>query len=842
MKRVLVTMLAVVVAAGCGGDKGGTTTTPPPAAVATVEISQSTASIKVGELVSLSAVAKSGSGEVLTGRTQTWTSSQPNVASVNQGAVSGLAPGVSTITVTIEQKTATAAVTVELPGVASVQVDAPRRGFVRVGGTSQLTVVLRDASGTTQTGRPVAWSSSDQAKATVDGNGLVTGVSPGTAIITATSDGKSGSVTVTATSLPEPSIAAVSPATLTPGATATITGANFSATASEDEVTVAGVRAPVTSASPTQLTVTLPANMPCLTTGSYPVAVVTGGGPAELQHPLQVANQRALTVGQSLVLTDSTQVSCNELSVTGGQYIVSVYTKSPDLSSRTDFELRGNGTGGASLLRVPLPAYSAVASLPPQLAELMRLRAEGARIHRAMMAQDRQLFRRLSKRVATVRGRFAPSRSLSGVGTTTAGSHAPVPQTEGAMTTLRVRKSTDQACSSYDSVRARVVRVGTKSIVLEDSAAPLARTMDADLQEMGQAFDTDMFPILTANFGNPLAYDASTDGNQKILMLFTSRVNDRAAGLLGFVTVCDFLPAATYAASNQAEIFYARVPTSTGTNRFNFNHLVGWKGFMKGTVIHEAKHIVSFGERMATPIDTDLEEAWLEEGMAQVATELYARQVYGTSWKANTPYSASVSRDIFAPGAQFLMADHFIEVYDYLSDLPTLSYLTTEDVTVYGSAWMFARWLTDQYATNEASFLSAMTQEYSRYGLDNIENKAGRPYAELQGNFALTLAADDFTGLTPAPGARYTLPSWNTPSMFAGFANDLQGFTAVPLAMRTVDFGNFAESVSSLRSGSASYFLIRGTQTKPQLLDLRGSGGLALPSTSPLRLAILRVQ
>jgi len=832
VKRVLVAMLAVVVAAGCGGDKGGTTNTPPPPAVASVEISQTTAKIKVGELLNLSAVAKSSSGEVLTGRTQTWTSSQASVASVNQGAVSGLAPGVSTITVTVDQKSATAAVTVELPGVASVQVDAPRRGYVRVGGTSQLTAVLRDASGTVQTGRQITWSSSDQGKATVDG-------------ITATSDGKSGSVTVIATSLPEPSIAGVSPATLTPGATVTITGANFSAAASEDEVTVAGARATVTSASPTQLTVTLPANMPCLTTGSYPVAVVTGGGPAEVQHPLRVANQRSLSVGQSLVLTDSTQVACNELSVTGGQYIVSVYTKSPDLTSRTDFELRGNGTGGASLLRVPLSTYHPVGSLSPELAELLRLRADGARIHRAMMTRDRQLFRRLSKQVASVRGRFAPSRSLSGVGTTTASNQAPVPETVGAVTTLRVRKSSDQSCTAYDTVRARVVRVGTKSIVLEDSAAPLARTMDSDLQEMGQAFDTDMFPILTANFGNPLAFDASTDNNGKILMLFTSLVNNRSAGLLGFVTICDFLPASTYAASNQAEIFYARVPTTRdATNRFNFNQLNGWRGFMKGTVIHEAKHIVSYAERMATPVETDMEDSWLEEGMAQVALELYARQVYGTTWKANTPYSSSVSRDIIAPGAQFLMADPFIGVYDYLSDLSTLSYLTTEDVTVYGSAWMFARWLTDQYATNEAAFLTSITQEYTRFGLDNLENKAGRPYAELQGNFALALAADDIAGLTPPSGARYTLPSWNLPSMFAGFASDLPtaGFTAAPLAMHTVDFGNFAETVTALRSGSASYFLIRGAQTKPQLLDLRGSGGLALPSTSPLRMAILRVQ
>src|SRR6185295_5173970 len=51
-----------------------------------------------------------------------------------------------------------------------------------------------------QTGRMVTWASSNSAVATVDANGLVSGVTASSATITATSEGKSGSAAITVTS------------------------------------------------------------------------------------------------------------------------------------------------------------------------------------------------------------------------------------------------------------------------------------------------------------------------------------------------------------------------------------------------------------------------------------------------------------------------------------------------------------------------------------------------------------------------------------------------------------------------------------------------------------------
>jgi uncharacterized protein YjdB len=57
--------------------------------------------------------------------------------------------------------------------------------------------LVSDASGNTLTGRFIAWTSNQTSVATVTGSGLVTGVSTGTAIISATSEGKVGTATVT---------------------------------------------------------------------------------------------------------------------------------------------------------------------------------------------------------------------------------------------------------------------------------------------------------------------------------------------------------------------------------------------------------------------------------------------------------------------------------------------------------------------------------------------------------------------------------------------------------------------------------------------------------------------
>src|SRR6266702_4707722 len=74
---------------------------------------------------------------------------------------------------------------------------APATANVTVDSTVQLVAIPIDSAGTALGGRAVTWTSGAPGVATVDGSGLVTGVAAGSATITATSEGKSGSAAVT---------------------------------------------------------------------------------------------------------------------------------------------------------------------------------------------------------------------------------------------------------------------------------------------------------------------------------------------------------------------------------------------------------------------------------------------------------------------------------------------------------------------------------------------------------------------------------------------------------------------------------------------------------------------
>jgi uncharacterized protein YjdB len=148
----------------------------------------------------LTATVRDASGATIASAPVAWSSDQPLVAAVNQsGVVTGLLVGTATITALSDGKSGTATITVNLAPVATVTVAPSQltlrdRDGQRIG---TLTATTRDALGNILTGRVVLWSSSRTSVATVDQSGVVTAQGRGDAIITATSEGKSGTASVT---------------------------------------------------------------------------------------------------------------------------------------------------------------------------------------------------------------------------------------------------------------------------------------------------------------------------------------------------------------------------------------------------------------------------------------------------------------------------------------------------------------------------------------------------------------------------------------------------------------------------------------------------------------------
>src|SRR5205807_10667261 len=113
----------------------------------------------------------------------------PTVTSL--GPYTRLVRSSATITATSEGQSGTAAITVTSVPVASVTV-SPASASVQAGQTVQLTATPKDVNGNPLTGRTISWSSSNTSVATVNSSGLVSCVVAGSATITATSEGQSG--------------------------------------------------------------------------------------------------------------------------------------------------------------------------------------------------------------------------------------------------------------------------------------------------------------------------------------------------------------------------------------------------------------------------------------------------------------------------------------------------------------------------------------------------------------------------------------------------------------------------------------------------------------------------
>jgi len=215
-----VTPGATTITATSGGRTGqaAVTVTLPP--VQTITVTPQRDTIGVGTERLHTAVLRDASGNVLSGRSLAWSSSNVSVASVSSsGLVLGVAPGTTTITASSEGRTGTATVVV-LQRLASSVTLTPASGTLIVGGTQLLDAQITDEQGNLLTGRPITFSSDAPVVASVTPAGLVTALAPGTARITATSEGKTGVATFTVIPVPVASVT-VTPATvsLLPGAT-----------------------------------------------------------------------------------------------------------------------------------------------------------------------------------------------------------------------------------------------------------------------------------------------------------------------------------------------------------------------------------------------------------------------------------------------------------------------------------------------------------------------------------------------------------------------------------------------------------------------------------------------
>jgi hypothetical protein len=157
-----------------------------------------------GGAAALRARVVSASGDSLSGAEVVWSSSDPEIVTVDPGAGLARAVGVGTAVVTARSGRASTAVNVTVLGapVAALQILGGRP--MAVGEVLDLRIVARDNRGDEIPGAPVSWTSADSTVATVDpATGVVVGRAPGLTTIVARAEAAATSIRVSVLPRPE---------------------------------------------------------------------------------------------------------------------------------------------------------------------------------------------------------------------------------------------------------------------------------------------------------------------------------------------------------------------------------------------------------------------------------------------------------------------------------------------------------------------------------------------------------------------------------------------------------------------------------------------------------------
>ncbi|MEW5916193.1 MAG: Ig-like domain-containing protein, partial [Gemmatimonadota bacterium] len=192
-----------------------------------IVVTPTTSSLEAGATVTLTALVLDAEGNAMRERKVVWASENTAVASVSQsGVVTGVAAGIVQVAASSGGKSASATITVTPRPVSLVRV-TPGSATISVAGSLTLQAEALDASGAPVIGRPVTWTSSNEAVAIVSVNGVVAGISAGSVTIVATIDGRSGSAVITVAPQPVASVV------ITPSTDSAVVGARvtFRATA-----------------------------------------------------------------------------------------------------------------------------------------------------------------------------------------------------------------------------------------------------------------------------------------------------------------------------------------------------------------------------------------------------------------------------------------------------------------------------------------------------------------------------------------------------------------------------------------------------------------------------------
>ena len=536
-----------------------------------------------------------------------------------------------------------------------------------------------------------------------------------------------------------------------------------------------------------------------------------GGSEPNPPAPLdcQSVSPTSLAVGEYTIL-DATQTACVRLPATGGSeeehlYVaLSAQGTESNAGTTAPYKLQG-GTGATASVGGP---RMAVFDHAPTAAQAF---------HDRLRARERDLSRRPDQ---AEHSRQRISASVTAV-----------PPVVGAKRTFEVCATT--SCDSFVQSTATAKVVGQRVAIFVDDDAPAGYTQ-ADLDNVGQLFDSHLYPIDTTAFGR----ESDLDLNGVVIVLLTQRVNELSPNcnstgsvILGFFFGLDLLPSQQH--SNDGEVFYGVVPGTvtpgcTVAKDFATETL-------PGVFIHEFQHMISFNQHVLVRGGTS-EDTWLNEGLSHFAEELGGEGV-----------PDALCMPAFNNCESQFNGNNIDNAFSYLSD-PEANFLiepgnSTGTLAERGANWLFVRWLADHFAIS-ASQPTDLTRKLvltNRTGAANVTAVTGDDFPTLVSQWQMANYLTSLQGFTPS-----------TPRL--GYTTDLRGIFLLnfnngvfdkpyPLTPDVTTDGTYNRT-GVLRAGSGRHLrVIQPTSSGEVDLQLADPGGTATVSAgAEPKIALVRVR
>jgi hypothetical protein len=506
-----------------------------------------------------------------------------------------------------------------------------------------------------------------------------------------------------------------------------------------------------------------------------------------------------LTLGQAI--TGLTGASlCVGGGTSGGDFALVPFNTSLDGASRAALTVQATGAGATAVASLTPAAgsFNLLGGASTQTSPLSSLALTRALDARLRASEARELAPLIPGARAWMAAR---QRTASGAVPGLSLSVIPSTATVGQLVTLNA--NAESACSSPVMRTGRVAAaVGSKAIIVADTANPVSGYTDADYQSIASTFDTVVDPTDTKAFGAP----SDIDGNGHVVLFFTRAVNELTPArstsyVAGFFYARDLFPATANASfqacasSNGGEMFYLMVPDPTG--------VVNGNKFREGQR-HEHRHRHA-GARIPTPDQRvaphvrehgrdRLRGDWLDEGLSHVAEELlfYARS--GLKPRANIDATKLRSSSVYVDAFNNDAVSNFARLGEYLRAPSSNSpFADNDSLATRGATWSFLRYAADHTGSDDGTTWFQLVNSTTT-GLANLTQVFGSSLTTLARDWATSVFTDDIT----TTDARYQEPSWNMRSIFGA----LQSNGAYPIATTTLGSTPAALTVTG---GSAAY-------------------------------------